>query len=78
LSEPIKKKKGRLQIYRVAVTLNQDGEMVISSAGDQNTGIQRSLVAAQGIALLEADRDFFAAGEKIDFHFLGASTVMGY
>ena len=78
LSEPIKKKKGRLQIYRVAVTLDQEGEMVISSAGDQNTGIQRSLVAAQGIALLEAEREFFAAGEKIDFHFLGASTVMGY
>ena len=78
LSEPIKKKKGRLQIFRVSVTLNQEGEMMASSAGDQNTGIQRSLVAAQGIALLEAERDFFAAGGKIDFHFLGASTVMGY
>lgn len=78
LSEPIKKKRGRLQIYRVSVTLNQDGEMVVSSAGDQNTGIQNSLVAAQGVALLEAERDFFAAGEKIDFHFLGTSTVMGY
>jgi molybdopterin molybdotransferase len=78
LSEPIKKKKGRLQILRVSVTLDQDGEMVVSSAGDQNTGIQNSLVAAQGIALLEAEREFFAAGEKIDIHFLGASTAMGY
>ena len=78
LSEPIKKKKGRLQILRVAVTINQNGEMLVNSAGDQNTGIQRTLVAAQGIALLEAERDFFAAGEKIDVHFLGTSTAMGY
>ncbi|MCK4502249.1 MAG: molybdopterin molybdotransferase MoeA [Desulfuromonadales bacterium] len=76
LTEPIKKKKGRLQILRVSVRINQDGEMVVSSAGDQNTGILRTLVDAQGIALLADDRDFFAAGEKIDIHLLGASTAL--
>ncbi|WP_321367318.1 gephyrin-like molybdotransferase Glp [uncultured Desulfuromusa sp.] len=78
LTEPIKKKKGRLQILRVAVTLDPNGEMLVSSAGDQNTGIQRTLVASQGIALLEAERDFFAAGEKINIHLLGPSTAIGY
>ncbi len=78
LTEPIKKKTGRLQMLRVNVTIDQNGEMVVSSAGDQNTGILRTLVDAQGIALLPADRDFFAVGEKIEFHLLGASTQLGY
>ncbi|MDX2478743.1 MAG: molybdopterin molybdotransferase MoeA [Desulfuromusa sp.] len=78
LTEPIKKKVGRLQILRVAVSINQDGEMLVSSAGDQNTGILRTLVNAQGIALLAAERDFYAAGEKIDIHLLGATTALGY
>ena len=78
LSEPLKKKPGRLQILRVAIQINPDGEMMVSSAGDQNTGILRTLVNAQGIALLAAERDFFAAGEKIDVHLLGASTALGY
>ena len=78
LAKPLKKKKGRLQILRVAVSINQEGELMVNSAGDQNTGILRTLVDAQGIALLAAERDFFAAGEKIDIHFLGASTIMGY
>ncbi|MDA3902518.1 MAG: molybdopterin molybdenumtransferase MoeA, partial [Desulfuromusa sp.] len=78
LTEPIKKKAGRLQILRVAVNIDPDGEMLVSSAGDQNTGILRTLVNAQGIALLAAERDFFAAGEKIDIHLLGTSTTLGY
>ncbi len=78
LTDPIKKKKGRLQILRVSVNINPDGEMLVSSAGDQNTGILRTLINAQGIALLAAERDFFAAGEKIDIHLLGATTTLGY
>lgn len=78
LTEPIKKKPGRLQILRVSINIDQDGEMMVSSAGDQNTGILRTLVNAQGIALLAEERDFFAAGEKIDIHLFGASTALGY
>ncbi len=78
LTEPIKKKPGRLQILRVSINIDQDGEMLVSSAGDQNTGILRTLVNARGIALLAAERDFFAAGEKIDIHLFGASTALGY
>ena len=78
LSEPIKKKAGRLQILRVALQINQDGEMVVCSAGDQNTGILRTLVKAQGVALLAAERDFYPAGEKIAVHLFGPSTTLGY
>ncbi|MCW9049601.1 MAG: molybdopterin molybdotransferase MoeA [Deltaproteobacteria bacterium] len=78
LTEPLKKKPGRLQMLRVSLKIDQNGDMLVSSAGDQNTGILRTLVDAQGIALLDAERDFFAVGDKIDVHLLGASTALGY
>lgn len=78
LQEPVKKKYDRLQLMRVAVELNEQGEMVIVSAGDQNTGILRTMIYAQGIALLAPDRDYYAAGDKLDVHLLGASTALGY
>jgi molybdopterin molybdotransferase len=78
LSESIKKRVGRLQILRVALQVEQDGELVVCSAGDQNTGILRTLVNAQGIALLDAERDFYAAGEKIAVHLFGSSTALGF
>ncbi len=78
LSEPIKKKVGRLQILRVAIQINKDGEMVVCSAGNQNTGILRTLVNAQGVTLLEAERDYYAAGEKISIHLFGPSTTLGF
>jgi molybdopterin molybdotransferase len=78
LQDPVKKKYDRLQLMRVAVELNEQGEMVIASAGDQNTGILRTMIYAQGIALLAPDRDYYAAGEQLDVHLLGASTALGY
>lgn len=78
LQVPVKKKIDRLQLMRVAVDLNEEGEMVIASAGDQNTGILRTMIYAQGIALLSADRDYYAAGDKLDVHLLGPSTALGY
>lgn len=78
LQEPVKKKYDRLQLMRVAVELNESGEMVIASAGDQNTGILRTMIYAQGIALLSPDRDYYAAGDFLDVHLLGAATALGY
>jgi molybdopterin molybdotransferase len=63
---------------RVAVELNDAGEMLISSSGDQNTGILRTMVYAQGIALLEADKESYAAGDQVEVHLLGPSTALGY
>ncbi|WP_303722774.1 gephyrin-like molybdotransferase Glp [Malonomonas rubra] len=78
LQEPVKKKYDRLQLMRVAVELNESGEMVIASSGDQNTGILRTMIYAQGIALLAPDRDHYAAGDSLDVHLLGAATALGY
>ncbi len=78
LQEEVKKKAGRLQLMRVAVELNDEGEMLIASSGDQNTGILRTMIYAQGIAYLEAEKESYAAGEKVAVHLLGASTALGY
>jgi molybdopterin molybdotransferase len=70
LREPAKKKAGRLHFLRVQVTY-ENGQLFASSAGDQNTGILRTMVRANGIALLPADREHFAAGDTVELHLLG-------
>lgn len=65
LEEPIRKKPGRIQFLRVRAEL-RDGIYRVRSAGDQNTGILRTLVHGTGIAILPADRTGFRSGETVD------------
>lgn len=77
LLKPVKKKPGRLQLLRVVVDSTVDGELTIVSAGDQNTGILRTMSAAQGIAYLAADAGNYAEGDVVPIHLLGAATQLG-
>ena len=65
LAEPVKKKPGKTQFLRVLME-SGDGGYVARTAGDQNTGILRTLVLADGIAVLPRERTDFAAGERVD------------
>ena len=65
LGEPVKKKAGKTQFLRVRIESGEEG-YVVRTAGDQNTGILRTLVLADGIAILPLERTTFAAGEKVD------------
>ena len=65
LAEPVKKKPGKTQFLRVLVESGEEG-YVARTAGDQNTGILRTLALADGIAVLPRERTDFAAGEKVD------------
>lgn len=69
LTETAKKKMGRVQFLRVFV---QDGEngLVATSSGDQNTGILRTMLRANAIAILPANRDQIEAGETVDIQFI--------
>ncbi len=67
LAEPVSKKAGRVELLRVRLAV-VDGRLVARTAGDQSTGIVRTLVRADGIAVLPADRTGFAAGEPVDVH----------
>lgn len=70
LSEPVRKKAGRTQFMRVHVQAGEDG-LRVSSSGDQNTGILNTLVRADGIALLPAERENLESGELVDVQLLG-------
>ncbi|BCR03292.1 molybdopterin molybdenumtransferase MoeA [Desulfuromonas versatilis] len=69
LSEPVRKKLGRVQFLRVCVE-RKEGCLVVASSGDQHTGILRTMVRANGIATLPADRDRFEPGEEVDVHLI--------
>lgn len=77
LLKDLKKKPGRLQLLRVVVGETEDGELAIASAGDQNTGILRTMSLSQGIAYLDADSGNIPAGSIVSFHLLGAATALG-
>lgn len=71
MQETMKKKPGRVQFLRVHVVA--DGKKLLaSSSGDQNTGILRTLLRANGIAVLPADRERIQAGEEVDVQLIAA------
>jgi len=70
LKEATRKKPGKVHFYRVRLERYTDGSLVATNAGDQNTGILATLVRADGIAILPAERTGFSAGERVEVHLL--------
>ncbi|WP_432821503.1 molybdopterin molybdotransferase MoeA [Trichloromonas sp.] len=73
LKQPVKKKPGRTHFMRVTV-FAENGELVVASSGDQNTGILRTMLRANAIAILSAERERYEAGEEIQIHLLDQVT----
>ncbi len=65
LTEGLRKKAGRVHFVRVEVEV-RNGRLHARSAGDQNTGILNTMLRADAIAMLPADRTAIAAGEEVD------------
>ena len=70
LTGGVRKKPGKVHFLRVGIEV-RGGEYFASSAGDQNTGILRTMVLADALAVLPADGTSFAAGETVDVFLLG-------
>jgi len=70
LSGALRKKAGKVNFLRVGIEVRGGGYFA-TSAGDQNTGILRTMVLADALAILPADRTSFAAGEAVDVFLLG-------
>lgn len=68
LTEAVRKKPGRVQFLRVEAEIS-DGEFRVRSAGDQNTGILRTMLRGTAIAILPEDRTRFEAGERVEVVF---------
>ena len=69
LKEGIRKKTGRVNFIRVAVE-QENGEFFVQSAGKQDTGFLKTLLLADGIAVIPADQGDLKAGDRVDVHLL--------
>jgi len=69
LTGPLRKKPGKMNFVRVHARL-EAGRYLIASSGDQNTGILKTMLKANALALLPADRTEFAAGEEVELQIL--------
>ncbi len=75
LREEASKKPGKVHFLRVRVEV-EDGRYWASISGDQNTGILKTMVRANAIAVLPKDRTVVAAGEEVDVHLLRGDVDM--
>lgn len=69
MDEDLRKKKGRRNFIRVALSL-KDGEIHASLTGDQGSGILRSMVLANGLAIISEDTAEIRRGGKIQAYLL--------
>lgn len=69
LRDGVRKKPGRVQFLRVQVD-QENGHWYASSSGDQNTGILRTMVRANAIAILRGESDSVPAGSEVEVHLL--------
>lgn len=69
LAGPLVKTAGRTFFIRVNL-FRQDGRLYAASAGDQNTGILKTLIDANAVAILPAETTSLAAGDTVRVYLL--------
>jgi molybdopterin molybdotransferase len=75
LQQDVGKRPGRVKFLRVRLE-SSGGRLLAFSSGDQATGILKTLIRADGIAVLPSERSFFAAGDEVDVHVISGNTLM--
>jgi len=75
LTGELRRKPGRLSFLRVHVTV-AEGRYLVSNPGDQNTGILKTTLKANALALLPADRTEYRAGDQVDLQILDPTLEM--
>lgn len=73
LREGIKKKPGRVNFLRVAVE-EKDGKYIAWSPGKQDTGYLRTLLLADGIAVIPAEKGDLTAGEQVEVQIIAGDS----
>jgi len=74
LASDTRKNPGHAKLLRVRLE-QRDGMLWAWSAGKQDTGMQKTLLRADALALLPEDRVSFAAGETVSLQLLNGATV---
>lgn len=75
LKSKAKKKPGKINFLRVRLAF-EEGRYLAYSSGDQNTGILKTMLMADAIAMLPADHTEFSPGEEVDVHILSGNAEM--
>jgi len=75
LQNETRKKPGKINFLRVRLEY-VNGRYLAYSSGDQHTGILKTMLMADAIALLPADRTSFSPGEELDAHILSGNVEM--
>jgi molybdopterin molybdotransferase len=64
--EALRKKAGRTEYQRGFVSTARDGRLQVSAAGNQGSGVLRSMVEANGLIVLHHHQGNVEAGEEVD------------
>jgi molybdopterin molybdotransferase len=75
LQSKARKKPGKINFLRVRLSY-ENGAYLAYSSGDQHTGILKTMLLADAIAMLPADRTEFLPGEEVDVHILSGNVEM--
>jgi molybdopterin molybdotransferase len=70
LAEPYAKAAGRVNLLRVRLSRRQDGALLASTAGNQETGILKTLLRADAIAIIPAELERLEAGQPVPVQIL--------
>jgi molybdopterin molybdotransferase len=72
LKEEFKKAIGRRFFIRGSVSLEK-GQYVVTTTGEQGSGILRSMVKANGLIVIPEDQEIVRAGERVKVQLLDRS-----
>ena len=75
LQEGARKRAGKIKFLRVRLE-SVGGKLLAYSAGDQNTGILKTMLLADGLAVLPAERVSFSAGDEVEVHRISEDAEM--
>jgi molybdopterin molybdotransferase len=75
LQENVSQRPGKTRFLRARLEA-RGGRWLAFSAGEQATGMLKTLVRADGLAVLPAGRAAFLAGEEVDVHVLASNVLM--
>jgi molybdopterin molybdotransferase len=75
LQGPLGKVPGRVHLVRVRLAQAGDGSLLASTAGNQETGILKTLLRADAIAVLPAEQGRLEAGQEVQVQLLRGDLV---
>jgi molybdopterin molybdotransferase len=75
LQEDVSKRPGRVKFLRVRLESSGD-KLLAFSSGDQTTGMLKTLLRADGLAILPAARGSFRSGEEVEVHVISSDLMM--